>query len=133
MRLLLDTYIALWAITDDARLPPVARGLVLDPVNDIHVSAASVWEIAIKHRLAVARGRPEDMPVAAAEALGWFRRSGYLLLDISAEHAAGLDLLPDLHRNPFDRILVAQALTEPLRLLTCDRLLGSYGDMVLVV
>lgn len=133
MRLLLDTHIALWAISDDTRLPARARDLLLEPANEAHVSVASIWEIAIKHRLAMARGRPADMPIAGGEALGWFRRSGYRLLAVEAVHAAALDALPDLHRDPLDRLLVAQALTEPLRLITSDRTLGGYGDMVLVV
>ena len=81
MRLLLDTHIALWAVADDRRLSAKARTLIVDPANEIVVSAASLWEIAIKH--ALARGAPNDMPISALEALGYFREAGYELLDIA--------------------------------------------------
>ena len=83
MKLLLDTHIALWSLTDDARLSEAARALILDPENDIQVSAATLWEIAIKHGLG--RG---DMPVSGQEALGYFQESGYRLLAVLPEHAA---------------------------------------------
>jgi PIN domain nuclease of toxin-antitoxin system len=113
--LLLDTHVALWALTDDPRLSQRARALIEEPANDIVVSAASVWEIAIKH--ALGRG---DMPISGDQALDWFRQAGYQLLPIAPEHAAAVEHLPDHHRDPFDRLLVAQATTEPLRLLTHD-------------
>lgn len=128
MRLLLDTHVALWAITDDPRLSSVARGLIADPANTVVVSAASIWEIAIKR--ALARG---DMPVSASEAVEWFASSGYSLLDISPQHAAGVETLPAIHNDPFDRLLVAQALVEPLRLLTRDRLVAEYSDTIIMV
>ena len=86
MRLLLDTHIALWAIVDDARLPQPAANLIVDPRYLIVVSAASVWEIAIKHGLA--RGRANDMPVSASDALGYFRAAGYELLGDGVADAA---------------------------------------------
>jgi PIN domain nuclease of toxin-antitoxin system len=128
MRLLLDTPVALWAITDDPRLSAPARKLIADPANAVMVSAASLWEIAIKH--ALARG---DMPISAMDAIGWFTESGYRLLDISPLHAAAVETLPALHNDPFDRLLVAQALAEPLRLLTRDRLVARYSDTIIVV
>ena len=130
MRLLLDTPIALWAIVDDPRLPEAAAALIRDETNDIIVSAASIWEIAIKHRLA--RGGAGDMPLSAAEARRYFEEAGYALLPISADHAATLGGLPLIHGDPFDRMLIAQALHEPLRLLTCDTVLAHYGEMVLL-
>jgi PIN domain nuclease of toxin-antitoxin system len=128
MRLLLDTHIALWALTDDPRLSPRARALINDPANQVIVSAATVWEIAIKHAL----GR-DDMPISGDEALDWFRRAGYDLLPISPAHAAAIEHLPEHHRDPFDRLLVAQAITEPLRLLSRDPLVIRYGDAVIAV
>ena len=128
MRLLLDTHIALWALTDDPRLSPRARALINDPANQVIVSAATVWEIAIKHAL----GR-DDMPISGDEALDWFRRAGYDLLSISPAHAAAIEHLPEHHRDPFDRLLVAQAITEPLRLLSRDPLVIRYGDAVIAV
>jgi PIN domain nuclease of toxin-antitoxin system len=127
VRLLLDTHIALWALADSPRLPASARKLILAPQNGLFVSAATVWEIAIKHQ--VSRKR---MPLAASRALTLFAASGYHLLSMSAEHAAAVEDLPRLHADPFDRMLVAQALREPLRLLTADHVLGRYSDTVIV-
>jgi PIN domain nuclease of toxin-antitoxin system len=126
--LLLDTHVALWALTDDPRLSRRARALIEDPANDVLVSAASVWEIAIKH--ALGRG---DMPISGDQALDWFRQAVYALLPIAPDHAAAVEHLPDHHRDPFDRLLVAQAIAEPLRLLTRDPLVLRYGDMAIAV
>ena len=131
MRLLLDTHIALWAILGDRRLPKVARSLIEDGSNDVMVSAANVWEIAIKH--ALARGRPNDMPISGQDALSYFRQAGYGLLAVSVDHAAAVENLPPLHADPFDRLLVAQAHIEPMRLITRDAQLAGYGAMVEVV
>ncbi len=131
MRLLLDTHIALWAIADDPKLSAEARDLIDNPENQIVVSAASIWEIAIKH--ALARGGPNDMPISGAQALGYFKDAGFELLDISPVHAASVGTLPPIHADPFDRILVAQALTTPLRLVTHDPRVAAYGDTVIAV
>lgn len=131
MRLLLDTHIALWAVADDGKLSAKARTLIVDPANEIVVSAASLWEIAIKH--ALARGLPNDMPISASEALGYFREAGYELLDISPAHVIAIEALPALHADPFDRILIAQALNVPLRLLTHDPKVASYSDSIIAV
>ncbi len=128
MRLLLDTHVALWAITDDRRLPGPARAMIASAANTVHVSVVSVWEIAIKH----AR-YPRDMPVSARDALTWFRESGYLMLDVTSDHAAQVESLPDLHADPFDRMLVAQAVAEPLRLLTRDAAIARYSDTIILV
>jgi PIN domain nuclease of toxin-antitoxin system len=131
VRLLLDTHIALWAISDDARLPAEARTLIADPDNDVLVSAASIWEIAIKH--ALARGGPNDMPISGRQALKHFQAAGYETLAVTAAHAASVDRVPPKHSDPFDRLLVAQALAEPLHLLTHDAQLAQYGDTVMLV
>lgn len=128
MKLLLDTHIALWAVSDDPRLPPKARELIAAPRNLIWVSATSIWEIAIKHGLG--RG---DMPVSGAEALEYFRQSGYRMLPVSPEHAAAAEALPAHHQDPFDRLLVAQSLAEPLRLLTHDTAVARYSDAVILI
>lgn len=128
MKLLLDTHIALWAITDDPKLPDQARGLIALASNDIFVSAASIWEISIKHGLG--RG---NMPISGNEALAYFQEAGYRLLPINAEHAAFVETLPPLHADPFDRILVAQALSEPMRLITHDATVVGYGELVTLV
>lgn len=128
MRLLLDTHVALWAIADDRRLKAPGRGLILDPSNTVVVSAVSVWEIAIKHSLG--RG---DMPISAADALGYFKASGYVMLEVSAEHAALVEQLPPIHADPFDRLIVAQALREPLRLMTHDAMVARYSESFIEV
>jgi PIN domain nuclease of toxin-antitoxin system len=130
MRVLLDTHIALWAIADDPKLPAGARALIADKDNVIVVSAASVWEIAIKH--ALARGRPNDMPLSGLKALGYFQIAGYEMLAVTAEHAAAVERLKPHHTDPFDRLLVAQALLEPLRLLTHDKHVAEYSDTVIL-
>lgn len=131
MRLLLDTHVALWAITGDARLPETIQALIADPANSISVSAASVWEIAIKH--ALGRGGPGAMPIGGAQASAYFRASGYGLLSVSADHAAAVETLPPVHADPFDRLLVAQAIDCGARLLTGDRQLPAYSALVTLV
>ena len=131
MRVLLDTHVALWAIVDDPRLPSQARALIEDEENTILVSAASVWEIAIKY--ALARGGPNDMPLSGIQALGHFRAAGYEMLAITSAHASAVDHLPALHSDPFDRLLVAQATTEPARLLTHDSQVAKYGNGIILV
>ena len=128
MRLLLDTHIALWALVDSPKLPAKARELILSPSNSVVVSATSVWEIAIKH--ALGRG---DMPISGQEAVDYFGQAGYELLPIMPEHAAAVENLPAHHQDPFDRLLVAQALLEPLRLVTHDTHVARYGDTVILV
>ncbi|MFW6388086.1 MAG: type II toxin-antitoxin system VapC family toxin [bacterium] len=128
MRILLDTHIALWAVTGSPRLPQTARALIIDPANEIWVSAASIWEISIKHAL-----RREVMPISGSEAVHWFTVSGYRDLPVSFAHAASVDTLPGIHSDPFDRILIAQASTEPLRLVTHDDVISRYSDVVMLV
>jgi PIN domain nuclease of toxin-antitoxin system len=128
VRLLLDTHVALWAITDSPRLGDEARRLIRVPANQVHVSAASVWEISIKHGLV--RG---SMPVSGAEAAAWFAKAGYAILPVTAEHAALVEGLPGHHGDPFDRMLVAQALAEPMRLMTHDPLVARYSDTTILV
>lgn len=128
MNVLLDTHVALWAITDDPRLSAKAREMILSERATVWISAVSVWEIAIKHGLG--RG---DMPVSGQEALGYFREAGYRFLAIEPEHAAAVESLPQHHQDPFDRLLVAQALTEPMHLLTHDAMQARYGEIVVLV
>lgn len=128
MNLLLDTHVALWAIADSPRLAPRARELIESPRATVWISAATVWEIAIKHGLG--RG---DMPVSAPDALRYFQQSGYRFLPVEPEHAAAVGELPPHHADPFDRILVAQALVEPLRLITADAAVARYSDTIIKV
>lgn len=131
MNLLLDTHIALWAVSGHKRLPARARDLISDPDNKITVSAASVWEIAIKH--ALKRSGVAAIPVSAGEAVKHFGVAGYDLLPVSPAHALAVEDLPPYHSDPFDRMLVAQALVEPLRLLTHDPVVARYSDTIIQV
>ena len=128
MNLLLDTHVALWAIADSPKLPQKARELIQSPKTTVWISVASVWEIAIKHAL----GR-EDMPVSSQEAVRYFRESGYRFLAIEAEHAVAVEDLAAHHQDPFDRILVAQSLVEPMRLMTHDPLVALYSDIIIKI
>ncbi len=128
MNLLLDTHVALWAITDHPKLSQKARDLIQSPTASVWVSVASIWEIAIKRAL----GRGE-MPVSSQEALRYFEASDYQLLSVEAEHAVAVEDLPMHHQDPFDRILVAQALVEPMRLMTHDALVALYSDTIIQI
>ncbi len=131
MRLLLDTHVALWAITDDPALPAKARDLILAGNTDVYVSAASIWEISIKHGLG--RKSAHAMPVSGAHALQFFEAAGYFLLPVSPEHAAAVETLPKRHADPFDRLLIAQALYEPLRLMTHDPDIAGYSETIIKI
>ena len=96
--------------------------------NERPVSVASVWEIAIKHSLG--RG---DMPVSSQDAVRYFTASGYRLLAIESEHVVAVEALPAHHQDPFDRLLVAQALVEPMRLVTHDRFVALYSDTIIKI
>lgn len=126
MNLLLDTHVALWAITDSPKLSASARELIQSPKTTVWISAASVWEIAIKHGLG--RG---DMPVSGDAAVRYFRESGYHFLAIEPEHAVAVEALAAHHQDPFDRLLVAQALVEPMRLMTHDPMVARYSDTII--
>lgn len=128
MNLLLDTHIALWAITDNPKLSTKAREMLLAPRSIVWVSTVNIWEIAIKHSL----GR-EMMPISGQEAVQYFRRAGYQFLSIHPEHAALVENLTNHHQDPFDRLLIAQALAEPMRLLTHDATVARYSDTIIFV
>ena len=128
MNLLLDTHVALWAITDNPKLPQKARELIQSPKTTVWISAASVWEIAIKH--ALGRG---DMPVSSQDAVRYFSESGYNFLAVEAEHAVAIEGLATYHQDPFDRIIVAQAIVEPMRLITHDSMVALYSDTIIKI
>ena len=125
MRLLLDTHIFIWAVTDSRKLKAAARQR-MQAAAEIYVSAASIWEIAIKARLGKITGDPEQFADAIAA-------SGFIELPVAARHAARVAQLPLHHHDPFDRVLVAQSLSEPLLLLTADAVLTQYGELVQLV
>lgn len=128
MNLLLDTHVALWAITDNPRLSQKAREIIQSPKTTVWISAASIWEIAIKN--ALGRG---DMPVNSQDAVRYFHESGYRFLAVEAEHAMAVEDLAAHHQDPFDRMLVAQALVEPMRLMTHDGLVARYSDTIIKI
>ncbi|MGQ0751884.1 MAG: type II toxin-antitoxin system VapC family toxin [Betaproteobacteria bacterium] len=125
MRLLLDTQIYLWYLADLPKLSKEARAAI-DDADEVFVSAASIWEATIKVAIGRLRAAPADL-VAGITA------SGFVELPVSARHAAAVAVLPAHHRDPFDRMLIAQALDEPMRLLTADGLLKVYSDLVTLV
>ena len=127
MRLLLDTVAFLWLAEDDARLSAVAREAIVDPANDVFLSAASAWEIAIKHGLGRLRlHMPPDEYVPEQRLL---HRIETLAIDEDATLQVGK--LPDLHRDPFDRLLIAQAIVRGLTIVTPDRLIRGYTVPIL--
>ncbi len=128
MRILLDTHLLLWAMAASRKLARGVKSQLLDPRNEVYYSAASLWEIAIKSGL-----RRTDFRIdleALMEALG---ASGFQELPITAVHVAGVARLPPIHKDPFDRLLVAQSMAEPMTLLTNDAVLAGYWDGVKVV
>lgn len=125
MRLLLDTHVFLWAVAASPLLKPAARRFI-ERADAVYVSAASVWEIAIKARLGRIVADPQELAAAIAA-------SGFVELPVTAVHAAGVGRLELHHHDPFDRLLIAQALAEPLRLLTADETLARYSDLVVRV
>ena len=125
MKLLLDTQLLLWAAGQPERLSTVARKELSDLGNELIFSAASIWEIAIKSSL----GR-DDFEIEPRVLRRGLIENGYVELPITSEHAVSVDNLPPVHRDPFDRILLAQALTEGITLLTSDAQLASYRGPV---
>ena len=125
MRLLLDTQIVIWAATDDPRLGVAERALIGDASNQIIVSVISLWEVAIKFAL----GRA-DFKHSAADLRSGMLQAGWEELALAGEHALAVSDLPDIHNDPFDRILLAQARYENMTLLSADRTLWKYGDPV---
>jgi PIN domain nuclease of toxin-antitoxin system len=118
-RLLVDTHALLWWLADDPSLSPTAREAIADPTNEPLVSAASVWEIAIKRGLGKLVA-PDDLPDRIAD-------EGFAWLHITAQHAWHVRDLPMYHGDPFDRLLVAQALIERVPIVTTDARFGEYG------
>lgn len=122
MRVLLDTHIYIWWLQDHPHLSVLARERIVS-ATEIYVSSASIWEAAIK----IGIGKLDASIDALAEQIGL---NGFNELPVTASHAVRLATLPLLHRDPFDRILVAQAMCEPLRLLTADAQVARYSDLI---
>ena len=128
MKFLLDTHLLLWAAGQPERLSKSARELIENPDNVLYFSAASIWEIAIKSSL----GR-EDFKADSRLIRRGLIDNGYQEIAISSEHAAGLQALPLVHKDPFDRLLIAQSLVEGMPLVTVDPILSQYPGMIQLV
>lgn len=128
MRLLLDTHILLWAASDPGRLTPEARDILGDPATEFLFSTASIWEVVIKKAL----GR-RDFHVESRRFRDGLIQNGYSELAIRSEHTLAAGLLPPIHKDLFDRMLVEQAQVENIRLLTMDNKLSRYFGPVKVV
>ena len=127
-RLLLDTHLLLWAALFPERLPEQADRLMRDTANTLYFSTASIWEISIK----LSRPR-KDLAIDVQEWRAGLLDNGYQELVITSLHAMDVRNLPDLHKDPFDRLLLAQAMREDLTLVTADALLASYPGPILKV
>lgn len=125
MRLLLDTHVFLWWIKGDRRLSKNAR-FKITQAAEVYVSSASIWEATIKVSLKKLEVNIDQM----IEAIG---KSGFVELPITAHHASAISRLSNIHRDPFDRLLIAQAIHEPLTFLTADAGLRSYSDLIEVI
>ena len=125
MRILLDTHIFLWWLNNDPKLSKKTKTIIL-AATEVYISSASIWEACIKVKI----GKLEFQVEKLAEAI---TESGFLELPITAKHTVGTYKLSDIHNDPFDRILIAQAICEPLQFLTADKLLASYTDLVKVI
>jgi Uncharacterized protein conserved in bacteria len=125
MRILLDTNALLWALTNGPRIDPV-RKLLLDDGNEIFVSAVSWWEIAIKTRIGKLEVSMPEIRIAA-------QASGFLELPLLGSHAEMLATIPRYHNDPFDHMLLAQTMAEPMRLITGDSILPQYTPLVIYI
>jgi PIN domain nuclease of toxin-antitoxin system len=125
MRLPLDTPVFLWAVTGSSNLKAAQRRVIQD-ADEVFVSAASIWEIAIKTRLGKLKADSRELATA-------IESCGFTELPVRALHAAAVDAIPLHHNDPFDHLLIAQAMSEPLRLMTADAVLARYTDLVLMI
>ena len=123
MRILLDTHLFLWAVSAPSKLSAAARKQI--DAAEVFISAASIWEISIKSSIGKLDADPEEL-------LAGVEPAGFSMLAITGEHAAKAAKLPLIHKDPFDRMLVAQASVEPMILLTNDEALRGYGSLVTI-
>jgi PIN domain nuclease of toxin-antitoxin system len=125
MNFLIDTQLAIWALFDDPRLSRTAQQILDAPENRFQFSVCSIWEIAIKRRL----NRP-DFQFDPREVREHLLRNGCEELTILSKHAVEVDSLPPIHKDPFDRLLIAQARVEGIILLTCDPVIAKYSGSI---
>ncbi len=128
MKLLLDTHLLLWAAGNPERLSKKARALIEKDEHELFFSSGSLWEIVIKRNL----GR-DDFKVDARVLRRGLLDNGYSELPIASEHVVAIDGLPQHHKDPFDRVLVAQAIVEGITLLTSDPTVAKYGGSIALV
>jgi PIN domain nuclease of toxin-antitoxin system len=127
LRLLLDTHVAVWSVSSSGRLTPAVVEMLAEPGNEVYVSVVSIWEIALKN----GTGRRDQLPFSAAVAAFRFTEFGYTSLGLEVPHILRQETLPDLHRDPFDRLLLAQALVARLQLVTHDGALAAYDPTII--
>lgn len=125
MRILLDTHALIWLMEANPRLNDNARALITN-ADEVYVSSAGIWEVAIKVRLGKIKTDPQRLFELA-------QKAGLKELQVSARHAIATQSLPLVHADPFDRLLVAQAISEPMHLLTADAKLAEYSRLVIVI
>lgn len=125
MHFLLDTHVFIWWLADDKQLSKKARKIIAT-ASEVYISSASIWEAAIKIGL---KKLDANIDILVSS----IQNEGFNELTISAQHAAQITTLPYYHHDPFDRILIAQAISEPLRLLTADKILTSYSELVEII
>ena len=132
MNILLDTHVALWAISDDERLSEEAKEIILDPDNTIYYSAVSVWEVLLKHN-----STSNNLTLSAGDFIEYCKESGYYSLNMTEKHIMAVDTLQRKksekeHNDPFDRLLVAQAKSEGFSFVTHDSLIPGYDEKCII-
>ncbi|TDK35332.1 type II toxin-antitoxin system VapC family toxin [Rhizobium deserti] len=128
MKLLLDSHLLVWLAAATAKLPPAARTFIEDPQNTLFFSTASVWELMVKYSLG-----KNDIPVHPRVLHRALLDNGFTELPIDSVHAFNIESLPPIHKDPFDRILIAQALAEGMLLLTSDEAIARYSGPIRLV
>ena len=128
MKILLDTHILLWAVANSSSLSNKAREILEDDSNELYYSAASLTEISLKHLV-----HPDVISMTSEEAKRWFDEAGYREFPYDSRVVKTLDVMPLLHRDPFDRMLLAQASANGLNLMSPDKQFPAYGEFVISV
>lgn len=122
MRLLLDTHAAIWAVSQSVLLPDHIKEAINRSSSEVFVSSVTIFEIATKHKLK----RSDSPPFNGNDAIGYFQALKFQLLPVTPQHAATVDILEQHHRDPFDRLLIAQAIAEPMYLISNDAMIALY-------
>ena len=124
MKILLDTHILLWTLTGSKKLSRKAKDLITDPDNEVYISIISPWEVELKHNK-----HPDRMPIDSSTLLQYCKRADFSYLSIRPHHIAQLSTLDStIHADPFDRLLICQAKSEGMTLITCDNLIAQYNE-----